>query len=136
MTMKRLLRSRCSVWEANDESVPVRHPHFGQRLGIHRIALPDKLVERENVSGQRVNFLVGERPRLRPWHGAANVIEDGRRVGPEVRDRLLRVDYLDRITANQPAVDAAFALRAMARGAFCRVDASAVGGRAAAGRKT
>src|SRR2546428_1903943 len=128
--------SRRSVREANDESVPVRHPHFGECLGIHRVALPDELVEGENVSGQRVNFLVGERSRLRPWHGAANVIEESRRKGPEVRDGLLRLDCLDRIAANQPAVDAAFALRAVARGAFCRVDASAVGGRAAAGRKT
>src|SRR3989442_14178388 len=42
------------VREADDESVPVRHPHLRQRLGAHRIVLADELVERENVGGQRI----------------------------------------------------------------------------------
>src|SRR5439155_22900835 len=85
---------------------------------------------------QPVNFTVGERPRLAPWHGAPNVIKESRRERPEIRDRLLRFHILDRIAAGQSRVRATFAVFTVAHGAFCGVDAGSVRWRTAAGRET
>src|SRR6266568_9102445 len=56
------------VREADDEIVPVGHLHLRQRLRVHHIVLADELVEREDVGGQRIDFVIGVRPRLRPRH--------------------------------------------------------------------
>jgi len=102
------------VREPDDESVPVRHLYLRQCLGVHRVVLADQLVERENVSGQSVDFLVGERPWLLPRHRASDVVEDCRRIGPEISDGLLRVYAGDWRTAHQAGADAAFAVLAVA----------------------
>ena len=44
-----------------DETVPVGHLHLGQRVRVHHVVFADDLVEREDVSGQCVDFIVGER---------------------------------------------------------------------------
>jgi len=48
------------VRKADDESVAVRHFHFRQCLGIHRVVLAGELVERQNVSSEGVDFVVGK----------------------------------------------------------------------------
>src|SRR6266849_4939172 len=58
-----------------DETIAVRHPHLRQRLLVHRVVLADELVERKDVCGQRVGFVIGERLRLRPWHRPAREVE-------------------------------------------------------------
>ena len=70
-----------------------------------------------------------------PWHGAANVVEDGGREGPEVGDGLVRLHVLDWAAADQRGIGAAFAVFAVAYGTFCRVDAGSLGGGTAAGRE-
>src|SRR5262252_7934508 len=72
------------VREADDEAVSVRHPHLRQRLGIHRLVLVNQLVEREYVGGQRVDFVVRERPGLLPGHRATDEVEESRGITPEV----------------------------------------------------
>src|SRR6266571_9422182 len=73
------------VRKADDESIPVRHAHLGQRLRVHRVAVADELVLREDVSGQSVDFVVGERPRLLPRHRPPDEVEHGGGIAPEDR---------------------------------------------------
>jgi hypothetical protein len=53
--------------KADDESVPVRHLYFRQRLRIHLIGLADEFVERQNIRGQSVDLIVGESLWLLPF---------------------------------------------------------------------
>src|SRR5262249_34837424 len=46
------------VGKPDDESVPVRHLNFRQRAGVHHVVLADDLVEVEEISGCRINFVV------------------------------------------------------------------------------
>src|SRR5262249_46728850 len=108
----------------------------GQCLSIHRVVLSDELVQRENVRGQRVYFIVTERLRLPPWHSPPDVIEKGRRKWPEVRDGFLGLHGLNWFGTDQTHVRSALSVFTMARRAFGRIDARSVGGLAAAGRKT
>jgi len=48
------------IWESNNETVPIRHPYLRQCLRIHRLVLSYELVERKNVGGQRIHFVVGQ----------------------------------------------------------------------------
>src|SRR5262245_19825781 len=123
------------VGEADDESIAIRHPHLRQGLRVHGVVLAYDFVKRKNVRGQSINFIVGERPWLPPWHCAANIIEESCREGPEVGDGLLRLHVLNRIAANQPRVDATFAVFTMAHCTFCGEDAGSVSGVTAAVRK-
>src|SRR5260370_15131540 len=59
-----------------DEAVPVRHLHFRQGLGVHRLVIADDLVAGENIGGQRIDLVAGQRLRLRPWHRAPCEVED------------------------------------------------------------
>ena len=63
-----------------DEGIPVWHLDLRQRIFVHSIVLADDLIERENVGGQRIDFVIGQRLWLRPRHGAPRKVEDRRRV--------------------------------------------------------
>src|SRR6266850_1375240 len=121
------------VRKTDDESVAVGHAHLGQRLGVHRVVLADQLVLREDKSGERIDFVVGERARLLKGHRPPDEIEDGGGVAPEVCDRLHGIDAAgERSPADQRGKDPAFAALAVAQGAFLRENLRALGGRAAA----
>src|SRR5258706_15445568 len=76
------------VRKANDETVAVWHSHAWQRCGVHRVVLADQLVECEQISGQGINFVVSKRLRLLPRHRTPNIIENRRRIPPEIGDGL------------------------------------------------
>src|SRR5262245_30056594 len=71
-------------------------------LGVHRLVLADEFVKRKNVMRSTRHIVIGERPRLPPWHSAANVVEERSRKWPEVGDGLLRLHIFDRVTADEP----------------------------------
>src|SRR5262249_58822931 len=77
------IRSLKLIRKANDKAVAVRHFHLRQRFRVHLIVLADEFVERENVSSQRVDFVVGERSRLLPRHRSPDIVEEGCGIGPE-----------------------------------------------------
>ena len=68
----------------NDEIVPVRHLHLRQGLGVHHLVLADDLVEREDVGGERVKLVVGQRFRDREGHRPAHDVACRNRI-PNVR---------------------------------------------------
>src|SRR4029077_15809321 len=80
------------VRELDDEIAPVGQLHLGQRLRVHGVVLADELVEREDIGAQGIDLLVRQRARLRPRHGAPDVIARRGRVGPEIADGLFRLD--------------------------------------------
>src|SRR5262245_25254635 len=129
------IRSLKLVRKADDESVPVRHFYFRQRLRVHLIVLADEFVERQNVRGQSVDLVVGESLWLLPRHRPARKVEDGRGIGPEVGNGLSRLHVLDRAAADHRGIDPALTVYAVAHGALLRVDGRALGGRTAAGRQ-
>src|SRR4029077_19011254 len=96
-------------------------------------------VEREYIRGQCVDFVVGERLRLRPRHGPPGEIENGRGIGPIVADQLCRVAVgaVERTAADQRAARSTTALLAMAeRAGTLGVDQSTLRGCPAARRHT
>ena len=48
------------IGETDDEAATVRHPHLGQRLGVHRVGLTYEFVFRQDERGQSVDLIVGE----------------------------------------------------------------------------
>src|SRR5258706_2761685 len=90
------------VRKTDDESVAVGHAYLGQRFGVHRVVLADQLVLREDVGGERIDFVVGERARLLIGHRPPDEIEHGGGIAPEVGDRLGRVDAGAERTAADP----------------------------------
>src|SRR5258707_9173303 len=111
------------VRKTDDESVAVGHAYLGQRFGVHRVVLADQLVLREDVGGERIDFVVGERARLLPGHCPPDEIEDGGGVAPEVGDRLRRIDAAgERSPADQRGKGPPFAVLPRAQGAFLPED--------------
>ena len=47
---------------------------------------------REKIGAEGIDLLVGQRARLRPGHGAPDVVEHRGRVGPEIGDGLVGLD--------------------------------------------
>src|ERR1700716_3814891 len=78
MTIEKLLR----IAREGNESIPVRHPHLGQRLRVEHVVGPDDPIEIENIGRYRVEFIAGERLRLFERHRAPNIVEQSRRVRP------------------------------------------------------
>ena len=95
-----------------DEVVVVRHLHLRQGLRIHRLILRDQVVGREQVSADRIDLVVAQRMRRRPRHGATDIVEQRRRIGPEIGDRLVRGDAVggQRWIADQYIARAALAV--------------------------
>src|SRR5260370_3772330 len=114
-----------------DEAVPVRHLHFRQGLGVHRLVVADDLVAGENIGGQRIDLVAGQRLRLRPWHRAPGEVED--RGGVRYIERHGPFRFAGGV--GERRVAAAFTVLAVAGFAFLRVDGGALCGRAAARRQ-
>src|SRR5207245_10605314 len=57
------------------------------RLGIHLVLIADDAIEVEQVRGDGIDLVVGERLWLGVRHRPAHVVEDGRRVRPVAADR-------------------------------------------------
>src|SRR2546421_8240515 len=124
------------VRKTDDESVAVGHAHLGQSFGVHRVVLADQLVLREDIGGERIDFVVGERARLLPGHRPPDEIEDGRGIAPEGGDRLRRIDAArERSAADQRGKGPALAVLAVAQGALLPEDADSLGGSPAARRR-
>src|SRR5882724_13099094 len=100
------------VRKADDESVPVRHLYFRQRLRVHLIVLADEFVKRQNVRGQSVDLVVGESLWLLPRHRAACKVEEGRGIRPKVGDGLRRLHPGERAAADHRGIDPALAVYA------------------------
>src|SRR5258706_4393065 len=124
------------VRKANDETVAVWHTHARQRVGVHRVVLADQLVEREQVSGQCIDLVVGKRLRLLPRHCTPNIIKNRRRIRPEIGDGLNRFHAGQWRSSDQRGIGSALAVFAVACCTFFRVNAGALRGRAAARRQT
>src|SRR5215472_4404927 len=78
--------------EADDEAVAVWHLHLRERLRVHRLALGDELVEREDIRDERVHLVVRQRARRLERHRAPYEVERGGGIAPEVGDGLGRLD--------------------------------------------
>src|SRR5262245_61174777 len=75
------IRSLQLVRKADDESVPVRHLYFRQRVRVHLIVLADEFIERQNIRGQSIDLVIGECLWLLPRHRPARKVEEGRGIG-------------------------------------------------------
>src|SRR2546423_11771583 len=105
-----------AIRKPDDEVVAVRHDYLWQRLRVYRVALADKLVQREDVGRDRVDLVVGEGVWFRIGHRAAHEVEDRRRVEPVILDRLAAVEAGAGGTTHQGrAVFVSFAVIAMTR---------------------
>jgi hypothetical protein len=116
----------------------VRHLHFGQGLRIHRLVLRDQIVGREQVSADRIDLVVAQRMRRRPRHGAADIVEQRGRIGPEIGYCFVRSDAVsgERRIADQHIARAALAVVAVALvAALVDIEFCAFGRRAAAWRQ-
>src|SRR5207344_1003177 len=89
----------------------------------------------QDVRRHRIYFVIGERFRRRPGHRPAGEVEYHGGIRPVAADRLDRRSGAGDLTADQPCIGLAFALVAMTCGALLRIDDSALGGGAAAGRQ-
>src|SRR5215472_18169676 len=116
----------------------VWHSHLWQRLGVHRVRLTYKSVFRQDKCGQRVYFVVGQRPRLLPRHASTNEVEQRRRIGPKVGDGLHCCRYVGDFAAAKQRRKTKFvlAILAVASEALFRVNLLALRRRPAAGRET
>ena len=126
------------IRKADDEIVVVRHFHLGQGLRVHHLILRDQIVGGEQVGAERVDLVVGERVRRRPRHGAADIVEQRRRPGPEIGDGLERRDAIagERRIADHDVARAAFAVVAVTEvAALVDIELGALRGGAASGRQ-
>ena len=118
-----------AIREPDDEVVPVRHLHLGQRGRVHLLILGDELVGRQDKGGQRIDLLIGQRTRLGPRHRAADEIEYRGGIGVVVGNDLAAVERRLRRTADHPRGKAALAFVAMTGDALLGEDLGAVGRR-------
>jgi hypothetical protein len=93
------------------------------------------------ADGQRIDLVVAERPRLLPWHSPPDVVEERRRIWPEIGDRLHRgrvVGY--RSGADEwrrsHACNSASAVRAVTQRAFRSEDGGSLARRSGTRRQT
>src|SRR5258705_523752 len=94
-----------------NEHVAIWHLDCGKRLGIKRRIRRQQAVEAKNIGRHCINVVVAERLRRVLRHGAADVIEQRRRVLPIASDGTHRFWRSERaLPADEPAADAALAL--------------------------
>src|SRR5258708_37556651 len=96
------------------EHGPVRHFDRAQRFGVGRRIRRKQPVQIEDVGGDRIDVLVTERLWCVLRHGAADIIEQGRGVGPiaaDCPDR--RLGRQGALTDDQPIADATLTLCAV-----------------------
>ena len=94
-------------------------------------------VEEQHIGRNRIDFVGCERLRRVQRHGAAHIVEQRRRVGPEAADGLDRLLVAQRAdAADQPVHRLALAVGAVAGGAFGGEDRLALSHIAAPGRQS
>src|SRR5512140_1169011 len=104
-----------------DELVAVRHLDRTQYPGVKRRIGRKQAVQVEDIGGDRVDVVIAQRLRRVLRHGAADIIEQGRRVGPEAADGAYRFRRCQRaLPADQPVADAALAAGAVTGPAAAR----------------
>lgn len=112
------------------------HFHLRKHLRIHAIVWANHLVLRQEVRGECVDLVIGERPWSIEGHRSMDVVPDGRGIWPVVADgRLVHTDaILRRVYKSRPG-GGAFAVRAVTGGAFRRENRLSIAGGATSGRE-
>src|SRR5439155_18865473 len=110
-----------------NEAVPVRHFDLRQTLVVHHVGLRNDAVPKQQKCGQRVNFVRGQRSRLRDGHRAVDIVPRDRRIwvvgdAVPVLSFERAAERLAGITQYQTSEDAAFTILAVADLAPLRKD--------------
>src|SRR5258706_14870535 len=119
-----------------DKHVPVRHLDRAQRLGIERGLRRQQSVQIEDVSRNRIDIVIAQRLRRVLRHGAADIIEQRRRVGPIAADGPHRIWRRERaLAADKLIANTTLALCAMTGRALLIEDLAAMADATASRRK-
>src|SRR5258705_1559752 len=97
-----------------DEHASVRHLDRAERPGVERRVSRKQTVQIKDIGRDCIDVIVAERLRRVLRHGAADIIEQGRRVWPIAADGLHRLWRRQRaLAADQPLAEAALAVCAV-----------------------